>query len=69
MKGIYIVDYTNGTHTVHGPYDRICVLAIHTSIPKIQPDTITFSVHDKSGSGTLTVSMVHDIVTNPNQED
>lgn len=69
MKDMYIIDYTNGTHIIHGPFDRICVLAIHTSIPKIQQDTITFSVSANGHSEHLTVSMVHDIVTDPNKED
>lgn len=61
----YIIDYTNGVRTLHGPYQRISVLAIHVSIPKIEPDTITFSVTDHEATSRLTVSMVHEIVANP----
>lgn len=66
---IYIIDYTDGTHTVYGPYTSVSVLAIHVSIPKIVQDTITFHVSDGNESKNLTVSMVHEITSNPDYKE
>lgn len=57
---IYIIDYTDGIRTVHGPYKETHVFAIHTTVPHVQPDMISFYVtNEEDSTSVLTVSMVH----------
>lgn len=67
---LYIIDYTNGIPTKHGPFKSAHVLAIHTTVPKIEDDRISFSVTDTDDiASVLTVSMVHTITSNPTEEE
>ena len=66
---MYVIDYTDGIRTVYGPFSRIQVKAIHTTIPHVCNDTISFYVSNGTDDvTTLTVSMVHEIVTNTEEE-
>lgn len=66
----YIIDYTNGIRTEHGPYKSAHILAIHTTVPKVCPDTVSFYVIDENDeSSVLTVSMVHMITDGSNKDN
>lgn len=68
MSSIYIIDYTNGIRTEHGPFSAVRFHHINTSIPKAQEDTVTYTVFDDDdNSDLLTVSIAHVVTSEDNK--
>ena len=58
MKCIYIHDYTGGTLKKYGPFSSVRFVTVHTCIPKIQDDTVTFECDLGESTELVTVGCI-----------
>lgn len=62
MKAIYIISYDENGRSGFGPFLSAEFRSLNVSYPKVQPDTVTYSVEKPNGERDIvTVSMVHTI--------
>lgn len=63
-KGIYIISHDENGRSGHGPFRSVEFYCINSSYPKVNNDTVTYSVEKLNGERSkVTVSMIHTIQT------
>lgn len=61
-KAIYIISHDENGRNGYGPFRSVAFLCINSSYPKVNNDTVTYSVEKLNGENDkVTVSMVHTI--------
>ena len=65
-KAIYIISYEADGRHGYGAFRSVQFRCVNTSVPRINNDTVTYSVERFDGSNDLiTVSLEHTIQTEP----
>lgn len=61
---LYIIDYSGGRRTEHGPFTTVAFQSVNTTIPRICDDTVSYRTTKTPDDEykTITVGMVHTIV-------